>query len=143
MSAEPQVPSLLSVWASKCPPQRSPLPLPTWLTNCLSVAADYTSSVATKYLKRGFRAATSSKSLVVLLLSMAVSVALELANMAQKGELQRLWAVAKQTDLTFNLVSSRGEVPTRISVGEVGSCGVWTRSPRVSSFSRSPGILTR
>lgn len=79
------------------------------LTNCLSFVADYTSSVATKYLKRGFRAATSSKSLVVLLLSMAVSVALELANMAQKGELQRLWAVAKQTDLTFNLVSSRGE----------------------------------
>lgn len=62
--------------------------------------------MATKYLKRGFRAATSSKGLYVLLLPIAVSMALELANMAQKGELQRLWTVAKQTDLTFNLVSS-------------------------------------
>lgn len=77
--------------------------------------ADYTSSVATKYLKRGFRAATSSKGLYVLLLPIAVSMALELANMAQKGELQRLWTVAKQTDLTFNLVSSPGQAAPTIS----------------------------
>lgn len=121
----------MSVWASKCPPQRSPLPLPTWLTNCLSVAADYTSSVATKYLKRGFRAATSSKSLVVLLLSMAVSVALELANMAQKGELQRLWAVAKQTDLTFNLVSSRGEC---LLASQWGRWGAAVSGPAASAY---------
>ena len=67
---------------------------------------DYTSSVATKYLKRGFRYALSSKCLYALLVPIAVSVALELGNMAQKGELQKLWTVAKQTDLTFNLVSS-------------------------------------
>lgn len=70
--------------------------------------ADYTSNIATKYLKRGFRYAMSSKCLYALLLPLAVSMALELGNMAQKGELQRLWTVAKQTDLTFNLVSSSG-----------------------------------
>lgn len=48
----------------------------------------------------------SSKALYALVLPVALSMALELGNMAQKGELQRLWAVAKQTDLTFNLVSS-------------------------------------
>lgn len=79
----------------------------------------------------------------MLLLSMAVSVALELANMAQKGELQRLWDVAKQTDLTFNLVSSRDESHSLLGGGEVGSSGVWTSSPRVSPFLRSPVLLTR
>jgi hypothetical protein len=48
----------------------------------------------------------SSKALYALVLPVALSMALELGNMTQKGELQRLWAVAKQTDLTFNLVSS-------------------------------------
>lgn len=71
-------------------------------------------------MKRGFRAATSSKGLYVLLLPIAVSMALELANMAQKGELQRLWTVAKQTDLTFNLVSSSKSSCTCISASANG-----------------------
>jgi hypothetical protein len=82
----------------------------------MSAVTDYTNNVATKYLKRGFRAATSSKSLYVLLLPIAVSMALELANMAQKGELQRLWSVAKQTDLTFNLVRQQ-QVKTSTHLG--------------------------
>jgi hypothetical protein len=56
----------------------------------------------------------SSKALYALVLPVAMSMALELGNMAQKGELQRLWAVAKQTDLTFNLVSSSTRTHDRI-----------------------------
>lgn len=94
--------------------------------------ADYTSSVATKYLKRGFRAATSSKGLYVLLLPIAVSMALELANMAQKGELQRLWTMAKQTDLTFNLVSSPGQAAPTISASANGGGAAQQRAQRCS-----------
>lgn len=35
---------------------------------------------------------------------------LELANMYKQGDLERLWGVASQTHMTFNLVSSRRAV---------------------------------
>eukprot|EP00878_Enallax_costatus_P002014 GHUV01002178.1.p1 GENE.GHUV01002178.1~~GHUV01002178.1.p1 ORF type:complete len:506 (+),score=137.11 GHUV01002178.1:244-1761(+) len=66
---------------------------------------DYTSSIALKYIKRGYTT-LCRHGVTLLLVPVAASLVLELGNMYQTGELTRLWEVAKQTDLTFNLVSA-------------------------------------
>lgn len=43
--------------------------------------------------------------LLVWLTCRVLLLQLELGNMYQQGDLTRLWSVASQTDLTFNLVS--------------------------------------
>ncbi|KAF8055285.1 KCS4 [Scenedesmus sp. PABB004] len=67
-------------------------------------ASTCTDSVALKYVKRGYT--TLFKHGIFLLVPVAASLALELANMYQTGELGRLWEVASETNLQFNLVSA-------------------------------------
>eukprot|EP00877_Chromochloris_zofingiensis_P010954 jgi/Chrzof1/6111/Cz17g10060.t1_LCKAS5[v5.2] len=66
--------------------------------------ADYTKNVALKYIKRGYTY-LCRHAITLLLFPLAASLMLELGNMYQQGDLTRLWSVASQTDLTFNLVT--------------------------------------
>ncbi|KAG2497371.1 hypothetical protein HYH03_004529 [Edaphochlamys debaryana] len=66
---------------------------------------DYRRSVALKYVKRGYTFLMSYV-LTIALVPLAAMLALELANMYRNGELMRLVSVAKQTDLTFNLITA-------------------------------------
>ncbi|WIA44626.1 hypothetical protein OEZ86_007343 [Tetradesmus obliquus] len=71
-----------------------------------SVVPDYSGSpVALKYIKRGYTM-FFKHGVMLLLVPLAASLVLELGNLYQTGDLSRLWVVAKQTDLTFNLVSA-------------------------------------
>ncbi|PNW70493.1 hypothetical protein CHLRE_17g722150v5 [Chlamydomonas reinhardtii] len=65
---------------------------------------DYRRSVAFKYVKRGYTFLMSYV-LTIALVPLAGMLLLELVNMHRTGELTRLVGVAKQTDLTFNLVT--------------------------------------
>ncbi|KAG2449792.1 hypothetical protein HYH02_005315 [Chlamydomonas schloesseri] len=65
---------------------------------------DYRRSVALKYVKRGYTFLMSYV-LTIALVPLAGMLLLELVNMHRTGELTRLLSVAKQTDLTFNLVT--------------------------------------
>jgi hypothetical protein len=53
---------------------------------------------------------------VVLAETSPFSVQLELVNLLKNGDLARLWAVASQTDLTFNLVSTMSRLAAFISL---------------------------
>ena len=77
----------------------------------LGDAADYRQSVGLKYVMRGFDALFA---FIPPLIVLAVGSfgALELLNLHRQGELQRLWTMALQTELTFDLVGLRSvELP--------------------------------
>ncbi|KAL6748112.1 FAE1/Type III polyketide synthase-like protein-domain-containing protein [Haematococcus lacustris] len=65
---------------------------------------DYRRSVALKYVKRGFHILISH-SLTILCVPLAAFGVLELMNMYHQGELQKLWLVGRQTELTFDLIT--------------------------------------
>lgn len=65
---------------------------------------DYRRSVALKYVKRGYTFLMSYL-LTIALVPLGAMLALEVVNMHRTGELARLVAIAKQTDLTFNLAT--------------------------------------
>ncbi|GFH20643.1 3-ketoacyl-CoA synthase, partial [Haematococcus lacustris] len=71
---------------------------------------DYRRSVALKYVKRGFHILISH-SLTILCVPLAAFGVLELMNMYHQGELQKLWLVGRQTELTFDLVRTARRVP--------------------------------
>lgn len=60
--------------------------------------------VALKYVKRGYHV-LCSRGLTLALMPLAATGVLELANMFKNGDLQSMWEVARQTDLTFNMVT--------------------------------------
>jgi len=62
------------------------------------------SGVALKYVKRGYTT-ICTHFLTILLIPIGASVTLELLNLYQSGNLVELLSVAKQTDLTINLVT--------------------------------------
>lgn len=64
---------------------------------------------------------------------------LELANMYQSGDLHSLWHMARQTDLTFNLVSARrcrGNAGRAWGVGLAPSAGTGATHCRASRLAR-------
>ncbi|GLC34145.1 hypothetical protein PLESTB_000842300 [Pleodorina starrii] len=65
---------------------------------------DYRRSVTLKYVKRGYTFLMSYL-LTIALVPLAGMLLLELLNMQRTGELSRLLNVAKQTDLTFDLIT--------------------------------------
>ncbi|KAF6264839.1 FAE1/Type III polyketide synthase-like protein-domain-containing protein [Scenedesmus sp. NREL 46B-D3] len=65
---------------------------------------DYRASVSEKFIRRGLYVCCRSLPAAILL-AIAASLTLELGNLLRTGELIRLWSVASQTDLTFNLVT--------------------------------------
>ncbi|MEW5317569.1 MAG: hypothetical protein WDW38_008855 [Sanguina aurantia] len=68
---------------------------------------DYRSSVALKYVTRGFRQLVNN-AFAIILIPIAGFLGLELVNLYQNGDLIRLWEAASQTDLTFNLITAVG-----------------------------------
>lgn len=63
------------------------------------------SGVALKYVKRGYTVLCSHL-LTILMVPLGASVLLELMNMYKNGDLERLWMVARQTDLTLNMITA-------------------------------------
>ncbi|GFR42579.1 hypothetical protein Agub_g3506 [Astrephomene gubernaculifera] len=90
MSAEPTVTATVTTDGAQ---RRSNLQFP-----------DYRRSVALKYVKRGYTFLMSYL-FAIALVPLAAMLLLELANMHRTGELLRIISVAKQTDLTFDLVT--------------------------------------
>lgn len=70
---------------------------------CLGDVADYRQSVGIKYVMRGFDVLFAFIPPLVVL-AVGSFGALELFNLHRQGELQRLWTMALQTELTFDLV---------------------------------------
>eukprot|EP00955_Chlamydomonas_euryale_P103447 365492-Chlamydomonas_euryale.AAC.6 len=68
-----------------------------------SCDADYRRTVGLKYVKRGFQALFAVAP-PLLALPLLVMGGAELLNLWKQGELHRLFAVARQTELTFDLV---------------------------------------
>lgn len=68
---------------------------------------DYRGSVALKYVTRGFQLLFSYVP-SLLAIPLAGFASLEMLNLWNKGELAKLWAVAKQTELTFDLITVVG-----------------------------------
>jgi hypothetical protein len=90
-----------------------------------------TSEIAEKYIRRGLyhglRAAP-----VAALIPIAASLVLELLNLAKNGELIRLWAVASQTDLTFNLVRPDTSASSSAALGDL--------RPAATDVARAAGL---
>lgn len=63
--------------------------------------------VTLKYVKRGYHV-LCTHALTLLLLPVAATVLLELANMLKTGQLREMWVVASQTHLQFNMVVFMG-----------------------------------
>ncbi|KAL3157470.1 Ataxin 2-like [Trebouxia sp. C0010 RCD-2024] len=63
--------------------------------------------VTLKYVKRGYHV-LCTHAVKLLLLPVAATVMLELANMLKTGQLQEMWVVASQTHLQFNMVVFMG-----------------------------------
>ncbi|KAL4429609.1 hypothetical protein ABPG77_008658 [Micractinium sp. CCAP 211/92] len=80
--------------------------------------------IALKYVKRGYHV-LCSHGLTLLLMPLAAMGLLELANMLKNGDLQSMWAVARQTNLTFNMVSF---VLSCLALAFVAAAYVFTRS---------------
>ncbi|KAJ9516671.1 hypothetical protein QJQ45_015124 [Haematococcus lacustris] len=76
---------------------------------------DYRRSVALKYVKRGFHILTSH-SLTILCVPLAAFGVLELMSMYHQGELQKLWLVGRQTELTFDLVRTARRITVVLSL---------------------------
>lgn len=68
------------------------------------VFPDYRRSVGLKYVKRGYTV-LCRHALTLLLVPLAATVVLQLISTYQSGDAVRLWQVAKQTDLTVNLIT--------------------------------------
>eukprot|EP00878_Enallax_costatus_P003978 GHUV01004200.1.p1 GENE.GHUV01004200.1~~GHUV01004200.1.p1 ORF type:complete len:146 (+),score=15.43 GHUV01004200.1:262-699(+) len=64
----------------------------------------YSNTISEKHIRRGLYL-TLKHAPAFVLLPLAASLVLELGNMVRTGELIKLWSVASQTDLTFNLVT--------------------------------------
>ncbi|KAI3435763.1 hypothetical protein D9Q98_001821 [Chlorella vulgaris] len=64
----------------------------------------HSTPVALKYVKRGYHV-LCSHGLALMLVPLAATGVLELANMWKNGDLQSMWAVARETHLTFNMVT--------------------------------------
>eukprot|EP00887_Chlorella_sp_A99_P006245 scaffold3.g6245.t1 len=60
--------------------------------------------IALKYVKRGYHL-LMSHGLTLCLVPLAATGLLELANMYQAGDLQAMWSVARQTNLTLNMAA--------------------------------------
>ena len=67
--------------------------------------ADYRRTVTWKYICRGFLTVFSYAP-PLLFIALGSFGALELFNLYKQGEIQRLWLVAMQTELTFDLVGA-------------------------------------
>ncbi|EFJ53061.1 hypothetical protein VOLCADRAFT_109539 [Volvox carteri f. nagariensis] len=76
---------------------------------------DYRRSVALKYVKRGYTFLMSYL-LTIALVPLGGMLLLELLNMHRNGELSRLMSVAKQTDLTFNLITVVATISALVAV---------------------------
>ena len=81
---------------------------PMHLTIAPFLRADYRQSVSLQYVKQGFQLlfATVPFLLAVPLAGFAL---LELLNLHSQGELVKLWQVARQTELTVDLVRSAAD----------------------------------
>ena len=66
---------------------------------------DYRESVGLKYVKRGFHLLLSLAPSIVAVVLGGFGTA-ELLHLWNQGELHKLWRVALQTELTFDLVRS-------------------------------------
>mmetsp|Transcript_7761 Transcript_7761/g.20671 ORF Transcript_7761/g.20671 Transcript_7761/m.20671 type:complete len:559 (-) Transcript_7761:702-2378(-) len=69
---------------------------------------DYRRTVALKYVSRGLQVAFSYISLTMLATPFVVFGSLELFNLYRQGELQKLVEVAKQTEMTFDMITVMG-----------------------------------
>ncbi|GIL94726.1 hypothetical protein Vretimale_703, partial [Volvox reticuliferus] len=76
---------------------------------------DYRRSVALKYVKRGYTFLMSYL-ITIALVPLAGMLLLELLNMHRTGELTRILSVAKQTDLTFNLITVMATISALVAV---------------------------
>jgi hypothetical protein len=73
------------------------------------VYKDYRRTVALKYVKRGFTYIIAYVPSIVAI-ALAAFASLEMLNLLQQGELKKLWNVARQTELTLDLVREEGGV---------------------------------
>ncbi|KAK9811672.1 hypothetical protein WJX72_008053 [[Myrmecia] bisecta] len=65
---------------------------------------DFRADIALKHVKRGYHL-LCRHFLTLLLVPVGATVLLELANMYRTGELLAIWALASQTNVTFNMVT--------------------------------------
>lgn len=83
--------------------------------------------IAAKYVKRGYHILCSHALTMAMVPLLAMGL-LELANMSHAGDLQSMWAVARQTDLTFDMLTF------------VAVCGVLAFALATYLFTRSKPV---
>jgi len=91
------------------------------------MSADYRRTVTWKYICRGFLVIFSYAP-PLLFIALGSFGALELFNLYKQGEIQRLWLVAMETELTFDLVGacspSPGDLMTSILTFSLSGCSI-------------------